>query len=112
MTETSKNFFYKKHLQKLSSEEFYNKGVLRKFAKFTGKHLCQSFFFNKESPLDKKRATVLENSMNITTMHILRTLWVHSDFNLISNSAVQAQCVAASVNNTSHPRGIARVPQV
>ena len=23
------------------------KGVLRNFAKFTGKHLCQSFFFNK-----------------------------------------------------------------
>ena len=23
------------------------KGVLRNFAKFTGKHLCQSLFFNK-----------------------------------------------------------------
>ena len=23
------------------------KGVVRNFAKFTGKHLCQSFFFNK-----------------------------------------------------------------
>ena len=23
------------------------KGVLRNFAKFTGKHQCQSFFFNK-----------------------------------------------------------------
>ena len=28
-------------------EVFYKKGVLRNFAKFTGKHLCQSFFFNK-----------------------------------------------------------------
>ena len=28
-------------------EVFYKKGVLRKFAKFTGKHLCQSLFFNK-----------------------------------------------------------------
>ena len=26
---------------------FYEKGVLRNFAKFTGKHLCQSLFFNK-----------------------------------------------------------------
>ena len=25
------------------------KGVLRNFAKFTGKYLCQSLFFNKES---------------------------------------------------------------
>ena len=26
---------------------FCKKGVLRNFAKFTGKHLCQSLFFNK-----------------------------------------------------------------
>ena len=28
-------------------EVFYEKGVLRNFAKFTRKHLCQSLFFNK-----------------------------------------------------------------
>ena len=28
-------------------EVLYKKGVLRNFAKFTGKHLCQSLFFNK-----------------------------------------------------------------
>ena len=27
------------------------KGVLRNFAKFTGKHLCQSFLFNKVAVL-------------------------------------------------------------
>ena len=26
---------------------FWKKGVLRNFTKFTGKHLCQSLFFNK-----------------------------------------------------------------
>ena len=26
---------------------FRKKGILRHFAKFTGKHLCQSLFFNK-----------------------------------------------------------------
>ena len=26
---------------------FMKRGVLRNFAKFTGKHLCQSIFFNK-----------------------------------------------------------------
>ena len=26
-------------------------GILRKFAKFTGKHLCQSLFFNKVAGL-------------------------------------------------------------
>ena len=30
------------------------KGVLRNFAKFTGKHLCQSLFFKKEALLKKR----------------------------------------------------------
>ena len=30
-------------------EKFCKKGVLRNFAKFTGKHVCQSLFFNKET---------------------------------------------------------------
>ena len=30
---------------------FYKKGVLKNFAKFTGKHLCQSLFFNKVASL-------------------------------------------------------------
>ena len=33
--------------QKQPPEVFYKKGVLRNFVKFTGKHLCQSLFFNK-----------------------------------------------------------------
>ena len=33
--------------QKQPSEVFYEKGVLRNFAKFTGKHLCQSLLFYK-----------------------------------------------------------------
>ena len=34
-------------LQKQPPEVFCEKGVLRNFAKFTGKRLCQSLFFNK-----------------------------------------------------------------
>ena len=30
-------------------EVFCRKGVLRNFAKFTGKHLCQGLFFKKET---------------------------------------------------------------
>ena len=33
--------------QKQPPKVFYEKGVLRHFAKLTGKHLCQSLFFNK-----------------------------------------------------------------
>ena len=32
-------------------EVFYKKGVLKKFAKFTGGHLCQSLFFDKVAGL-------------------------------------------------------------
>ena len=32
-------------------EGFCKKGVLRNYTKFTGKHLCQSLFFNKVSLL-------------------------------------------------------------
>ena len=32
-------------------ELFCKKGVLRDFAKFTGKHLCQNFFFNNVAGL-------------------------------------------------------------
>ena len=32
-------------------EVFFKKSVLRNFAKFTGKHLCQSLFFNKVAGL-------------------------------------------------------------
>ena len=37
------------------------KGVLRNFAKFTGKHLCQSLFFNKAAGL--RPATLLKKRL-------------------------------------------------
>ena len=38
----------KKRLVRSSRPDvFYKKGVLRNFAKFTAKHLCQSLFFKK-----------------------------------------------------------------
>ena len=41
------NFFYKSS----RLEVFCKKGVLKNFAKFTEKHLCQSIFFNKVAGL-------------------------------------------------------------
>ena len=38
-------------LDRSSRPVFCQKGVLRNFAKFTGKHLCQSLFFNKVAGL-------------------------------------------------------------
>ena len=37
--------------QKQLSEVFYKKGIYKNFAKFTGKHLCQSLLFNKASAI-------------------------------------------------------------
>ena len=37
------------HSRSSRPDMFCKKGVLRNFAKFTGKHLCLSFFFNKVS---------------------------------------------------------------
>ena len=42
-------------------EMFYKKGALRNFTKFTGKHLCQSLFFNKVAGL--RPATVLKKRL-------------------------------------------------
>ena len=40
---------------------FYKKGVPKNFTKFTGKHLCQSLFFNKVAGL--KPATLLKKRL-------------------------------------------------
>ena len=42
-------------------EVFYEKGVLRNFARFTGNHLCQSLFFNKVAGL--RPATLLKKRL-------------------------------------------------
>ena len=39
------------HYQKQPPELFCKKRCFRNFAKFTGKHLCQSLFFNKAAGL-------------------------------------------------------------
>ena len=41
-------------------EVFCKKGVLRNFTKFTGKHLCQSFFLNKVAASFIKKETLAQ----------------------------------------------------
>ena len=41
------SFYALEFVLKYSDLMFCKKGVLKNFAKFTGKHLCQIFFFNK-----------------------------------------------------------------
>ena len=68
-------------------EVFCIKGILRNFAKFTGKHLCQSLFFNNVSGL--RPATLLTKRLwhrcfPVNFVKLLRTpilkehlWWVH-----------------------------------
>ena len=49
------------HYSSSRSEVFCKKGVLRNFVKFTGKHLCQSLFFNKVTGL--RPASLLEKRL-------------------------------------------------
>ena len=44
-------------------EVFCQKDVLRNFAKFTGKHLCQSLFFNKVAGCRPQPATLFKKSL-------------------------------------------------
>ena len=46
------------NIKKQPPKVFWRKSVLRNFAKFTGKHLYQSFFFNKVPGL--RTATLLK----------------------------------------------------
>ena len=51
-------FIFSLDYQKQPPEVFRKKDVLRNFTKFTGKHLCQSLFFNKVAGL--RLATLLK----------------------------------------------------
>ena len=59
-------FFNHKFLKSTSSHRrcSVKEGALRNFAKFTGKHLCQSLIFNKVAglrPTEHLRTTASEN---------------------------------------------------
>ena len=52
------------------SEVFCKKGVLKSFVKFTGKHVCQSLFFNKVTSLRP-----YEFGKNFTNTFFIEHLW-------------------------------------
>ena len=69
------------YLQNQPPEVFCKKGVLRIFSKFTGKHLCQSPFFNKVAAL--RPATLLKKRpwhrcFPVNFAKLLRTLFLQN----------------------------------
>ena len=59
--------------QKQPPEVFFKKSVLRNFAKFKGKHLCQSLFFNKVTGLLQNTSgqLLLYKKYKIMLLHIV-----------------------------------------
>ena len=58
------------------SEMFFKKGVFKNFAKFTGKHLCQSLFVNKISglwPATLLKKKLWHKGFPVSFMKFLRT---------------------------------------
>ena len=53
------------------------KGVLKNFTKYTGKHLCQSLFFNKKNPV---------NFVKFLRTHFTEHLWTTASLHNISYS--------------------------
>ena len=65
------------HAQKQPPVVLYKKGVLKNFAKLTGKHLCQTLFFNKVTTLFKKR--LWHRCFPVTFAKSLRTPFLRSN---------------------------------
>ena len=89
-----------------SLEMFYKKGVLRYFAKFTGKHLCQSLDFNKIAGL--RPATLLRKRLwnryfPVNIMKFLRTPFVteHLWWLLLTTVNISDVCFLVQIQKAS-----------
>ena len=93
------------------AEVFCNKVVLRNFTKFTGKHLCQSLFFNKVAGLGP--ATLLKKGLwhryfLVNFVKLLRTpfyvehLWWLLLLNDVSNILICEKVSHLSHNSFRH----------
>ena len=83
--------------QKQPPEVFCEKGVLRKFTKFTGKHLCQSLFFKNETLAQVFSCEFCENSKNtFFTEH----LWATASSR---RQKFEKKCPETSLNGRPNP---------
>ena len=82
------------YIQKQPPEVFL-KGVLRNFAKFTGKHLCQSLIFNKVAGM--RPATLLKRRFWRRCFPVsVRRCPVKNVFIKVSQNSQESTCVRVS----------------
>ena len=65
-------------IQKQPPEVFCKKGVLRNFAKFTGKHLCQSLFLIKLRPATLLKKKLRRKCFPVNFAKFLRTSFLQN----------------------------------
>ena len=88
-------------------EVFCKKGFLRNFTKFTGKHLCQSLFFNKVPGL--RPATLLKKGLwhrcfTVNFVKFLRTpFYIEHFWWLLLNILTQFDCPIFDFGNRKFP---------
>ena len=56
-------FFETRYCRKQPPKVFYKRDILKSFAKFTGKHLCHSLFFNKIAGLKMELFVTIVNGL-------------------------------------------------
>ena len=65
-------------LQKQPPEVFWKKVVLSNFSKFTGKHLCQSLFFNKAAGFSLWKERLWHRCFYVNFVKFLRTTFLQN----------------------------------
>ena len=82
---------------------FCKKGVLRNFKKFTGKHLCQSLFFNKVAGL--RPSTLLNKRLwhRCFPMNFVKSLRTPFYKENVVNGGLETICYRASLLWTNLP---------
>ena len=92
-------------------EVFCKKGVLKNFAKFTGKHLYQSFFFSKNAGQARFRKKIVnftgkdlqESLFNFNTGFFLYFLWTFSEQLFRRAFTGDCFCIIVSIRSDIFP---------
>ena len=83
-------------------EVFCRKGVLRNFAKFTGKHLCQSLFFNKVTGLRPEACNFIKKETLVQVFPVEFAKFLRTPFLTEHLRWLLLQWKVHSCNETSH----------
>ena len=87
-----------------SMDVFYNKGLLKKYAKFTGKHLCQSLIFNKVASLSLEDliSTIAPPLFQLTYTSCRIIQFTHAKTVFKATNYLQNSCFTLKLNESTN----------